>query len=158
MPRKCRLYDFAAEYDSEPITLENLRMAGHTGDCKRCREFVARERQNVVDDLESWAEIENLGWAKDQDFERIKKGFKNNRKLCNKIDSFSGWAFVILEMAANRVGRAIGGSDDVFRDALIHTVGLGRDEYVKALENPAEVLGKRIRNLDYTESFNYCFC
>jgi hypothetical protein len=158
MARKCRLYDFAAEYDSKRITLGNLSMAGHTGDCDKCREFVARERQRVVDDTESWAGIEKLGWAKEQDYERIKKeGFRNNRNLMRRLDRFVSAAFVILDMAANSVGGDYGGSDDRLRDALNHTIGLGRQEYLKALENPRGVLGKRIQNSDFVESFSYCF-
>lgn len=53
----------------------------------------------------------------------------------------------------NNVSCGLG--DDGFNDLLNHIIGLGREEYIRVLEDPSLAIKRGVEN-KFTESFSYC--
>jgi len=120
----------------------------------------AAERAAILDDLNAWRQIEDLKWGESFDYQAIRKALKP--RLRRRLEQFRLRAVSLLDRQARRIKNLQAGSDDAFNDILNHVVGLGRAEYLRALEDPKAVLeahhaasyGTRA---GYAESFAYCF-
>ena len=120
----------------------------------------AVEKAAILDDLKAWQQIGALKWGESFDYKAIQQSLKP--RLRNRLDQFRLRAVSLLERHARRIENLQADSADALNDILNHIVGLGRDEYVRALEDPKAVLeahhaapyGTRE---GYAESFAYCF-
>lgn len=109
-----------------------------------------------------WEAVTDIGWGtKTTDFRAVEKAILESWDN-EFIYSFNRRSTVLYQELAAKVEAyedlndvSCGCGDDGFSDLIHHVVGLGKEEYEKALADPMLVV-KRGCNYEYVESFSYC--
>jgi hypothetical protein len=116
-----------------------------------------------MNEPEAWGIIEAMKWSKEADYSFLAKRFFHGLGIpkMNELRHFVNDRVNDLYEAADKWEKNNGrqlqiGSDDGYSDLRYHVVGLGKEEFEKALNDPEE-LEKRYLAHDYKESFAYVF-
>jgi hypothetical protein len=118
------------------------RINGHLD--KNRRDLLGEDEDAVKGDLESWRQIEALNWGERFDHEGISQILRATPDLHKKLSSFAERAVGVLERIRERYKIPLGDAETT-SNILYHIVGLGRDEFIKAAEDPIKVLATRAR-------------
>lgn len=112
---------------------------------------------------EAWTIIGLFGWGtKTTDYKKVSEalyavyGKEEIKKLEAFVNARTGDLYNAVRNYEMKHGTLEVGSDDGFSDLCYHVVGLGQKEFEHCMADPT-LLQKRHRDLDYTESFSYCF-
>jgi len=115
-----------------------------------------------MNDDDNWKEIESLNWAKDCDYERIQHELAldpvKRERLREFVHRKKEEMYALLATLVPHSPRDLFCNTrmDSLDDAIVHTIGLGRESFEAALGDP-ELLRMRWENNDYRESFVYAF-
>lgn len=113
---------------------------------------------------EFWGVVAELGWDMKGDYEAGKKFLLEKFPTYEGAEEYSEHLGDVFDkLYKNQVDwcqenwekRTTDCGDDGFSDLLHHVVGLGKEEYDRAMEDPWLVV-KRARSYDFMESFAYC--
>ena len=125
----------------------------------RATSFLERSkgRIDIMEDRASWQQIESLRWSHRFDWEGISKKLNTDPELRDRLSAFAERAVDVLLEAGKEAGISLGDDET---DILYHIVGLGRSEFIKALEEPKKVLlghakGQPDTRDGYVKSFAY---
>ena len=115
----------------------------------------------LLTDKQLWGLIEDANWTSDGDYRRIGKQYaKLSKGHFTQLEEFHRqkldklYKFFYDAWLGNDGGEGIDASDDGFGDILNECIGRGKKFYKKV---DKEKLQKMATELDYTESFSYCF-
>jgi hypothetical protein len=106
-----------------------------------------------------WPEIESLEWGKDFDYHRIRRELENNphREVLDEFaDRCAGKLYEVFDAFLESTAPETDFSDDRLSDAIYHIVGLGKQAFDAAIQDPALIL-RRLNSGDFKESFAYSF-
>ena len=110
-----------------------------------------------------WVEVAHFGWGtKTTDHKAIKREMLERyddaflRSFHAVYDSFASMLYQRVDAWEKANEESCGCGDDGFGDLLSHVIGLGKDTYEEAMEDPRSVV-KRGQKSDYTEKFSYSF-
>lgn len=120
-------------------------------------ELVKDYRKEEEEDLdEFWDLVESANWATNHDYNSIEVEFMkvldfDKEKINNFRDTFSNLKGKLYQKTE---GVSLGLGDDGTDDLLSHIIGLGREEYNRALSDTA-LIKDRAENFNFVESFSY---
>lgn len=119
-----------------------------------------------IEDYDFWTIIESLGWGtKSTDYTALNKELKNSNYNLNVLYEIFAYYKTTLKHKISKwedeSGKSCGVGDDSFDDLTSHIIGLGRQAYLDAINNP-EVAWHRARSKygtpeGFKESFAYVF-
>jgi hypothetical protein len=116
------------------------------------------EMDRIINETEYWHQIQALRWEERLDFESIAEELSEIPEQRDQLSKFVDDAVALLKERTHVDLEALG-SENETNALLYHIVGLGRAEFVRALEFPETFLVGRF-NYEYggyDESFAYCF-
>lgn len=110
-----------------------------------------------------WGEVAHFGWGtKTTGYDAIKREMMERyddvflRSFHAVYDSFASMLYQRVDAWEKANEESCGCGDDGFGDLLSHVIGLGKDTYEEAMENPQSVV-RRGQAGSYDEKFSYSF-
>jgi hypothetical protein len=147
-----------ADNDSMPLDMNEISVSEIRSVIEDSLKEETQPVSGSLTEKELWKLIEGANWQSDNDYERIATLFKSYPKeVYEQLQNFFGEKSDALRLKFNEAwlgDPGIGVSDDGWSDLTSEVVGRGEKFYngitVKKLQ-------KMAKELDYTESFAYCF-
>lgn len=116
--------------------------------------------EDVINDNKFWNIVDVVEWDRDWSYERIRKMLVKlySKKQLKQIEEIANRKADKLEKVINKWMKENKKqppySDDSYSDLRYHIIGLGKEIYDAAIDDPSRAYRRAVKE-DYVESFSY---